>query len=112
MPELTVIFDPINTSINILLNLSLRILQKVNDLPISGMLNEATLTVMRKPRCGIEDSFNNRSLRYSMMGGYSHCTLSFKEVVVNQGSRWSTAKWWRVGGPVRLKDLQYKRLYY
>uniref|UniRef100_A0A3P8UTP6 Matrix metallopeptidase 19 n=1 Tax=Cynoglossus semilaevis TaxID=244447 RepID=A0A3P8UTP6_CYNSE len=43
---------------------ALRVFQKVNDLPPTGELDEATLDVMRQPRCGLADPFNKKFNRY------------------------------------------------
>lgn len=47
---------------------SLRVFQKVNDLPPTGEPDEATLEVMRQPRCGLKDPFNKKYLKYRVMG--------------------------------------------
>lgn len=45
-----------------------RVFQRVNDLPPTGELDEATLGVMRQPRCGLEDPFNKKFHKYKVMG--------------------------------------------
>uniref|UniRef100_A0A3Q3VI57 Peptidase metallopeptidase domain-containing protein n=1 Tax=Mola mola TaxID=94237 RepID=A0A3Q3VI57_MOLML len=45
---------------------ALRVFQRVNDLPPTGELDEATLGVMRQPRCGMEDNFNKKYHKYSV----------------------------------------------
>lgn len=45
-----------------------RVFQRVNDLPPTGELDEATLGVMRQPRCGLEDPFNKKFHKYRVMG--------------------------------------------
>lgn len=54
-----------------------RVFQRVNDLPPTGELDEATLEVMRKPRCGMEDPFNKKHHRYRVMGefGITKCDI-------------------------------------
>lgn len=44
------------------------VFQRVNDLPPTGELDEATLEVMTKPRCGMEDPFNKKFHKYRVMG--------------------------------------------
>lgn len=46
----------------------LRVFQRVNDLPPTGEIDEDTLDVMRKPRCGLEDPFNKKFHKYRVMG--------------------------------------------
>ncbi|XP_035517843.1 matrix metalloproteinase-19 [Morone saxatilis] len=48
---------------------ALRVFQTVNDLPPTGELDEATMDVMRQPRCGLEDSFNKKFHKYRVMAG-------------------------------------------
>lgn len=45
-----------------------RVFQRVNDLPPTGELDEATVDVMRQPRCGLDDPFNKKFHRYRVMG--------------------------------------------
>ena len=45
-----------------------RVFQRVTGLTPTGELDEATLDVMRKPRCGIEDPFNKKHHRYRVLG--------------------------------------------
>lgn len=44
------------------------VFQRVNDLPPTGELDEATLEVMNQPRCGLEDPFNKKFHKYRVMG--------------------------------------------
>lgn len=52
-----------------------RVFQKVNDLPPTGELDEATLEVMRQPRCGMEDPFNKKYHKYRAMGELGTTTI-------------------------------------
>lgn len=47
---------------------NVRMFQKVTNLQVSGKLDFATLAMMNKPRCGLEDSFDNKSLKYRVLG--------------------------------------------
>uniref|UniRef100_A0A8C6UDI0 Matrix metallopeptidase 19 n=1 Tax=Neogobius melanostomus TaxID=47308 RepID=A0A8C6UDI0_9GOBI len=47
---------------------ALRTFQRATNLPASGSLDAPTLAMMDKPRCGLEDSFSDKSLRYRIMG--------------------------------------------
>lgn len=42
--------------------------QRATNLRMSGTLDSATLSMMDRPRCGLQDSFSERSLRYKVMG--------------------------------------------
>lgn len=53
-----------------------RVFQRVNDLPPTGELDEATLNVMRQPRCGMEDPFAKKYYKYRVMGESSITKLS------------------------------------
>ncbi|XP_061544864.1 matrix metalloproteinase-19 isoform X1 [Phycodurus eques] len=57
---------------------ALSIFQRVNDLPPSGELDEATLAVMRQPRCGLEDPFNKKQPRYRLMGRWRKKSLTYR----------------------------------
>ncbi|TKS76787.1 Matrix metalloproteinase-19 [Collichthys lucidus] len=79
-----------------LLSKLLRIFQKVTNLQISGKLDSATVAMMNKPRCGLEDSFDNKSLRYRVMG---------KDPLAIQNA----FKYWSDVSPLRFKELQQGR---
>ncbi|KAM3872560.1 matrix metalloproteinase-19-like [Diretmus argenteus] len=57
---------------------ALRIFQRATDLPTSGILNSATLAMMNKPRCGLRDAFNNKSLNYRVMGYWRKKMLTYR----------------------------------
>ncbi|KAJ8390474.1 hypothetical protein AAFF_G00102710 [Aldrovandia affinis] len=52
--------------------------EKVTDLSITGKIDKVTLAMMRQPRCGIEDPFNKKSLKYRVMGYWRKKNLSYR----------------------------------
>ncbi|XP_060926197.1 matrix metalloproteinase-19 [Limanda limanda] len=57
---------------------ALRVLQRVNDLPSTGELDDATLDLMRQPRCGLDDPFNNRFHKYRVNGQWRKRSLTYR----------------------------------
>ncbi|KAG5838137.1 hypothetical protein ANANG_G00220590 [Anguilla anguilla] len=57
---------------------ALRVFQKVTDLLVTGKVDEATMAVMRQPRCGVEDPFNQKALKYRVMGYWRTKNLSYR----------------------------------
>ncbi|XP_037852904.1 matrix metalloproteinase-19 isoform X3 [Chlorocebus sabaeus] len=47
---------------------ALRAFQEASELPVSGQLDDATRARMRQPRCGLEDPFNQKTLKYLLLG--------------------------------------------
>ncbi|KTG37795.1 hypothetical protein cypCar_00034062, partial [Cyprinus carpio] len=62
-----------------LLNCHIRksLFQRVSGLPVTGNLDRATLLKMRQPRCGVEDPFNQKSLKYRRFGVYLSYFVGF-----------------------------------
>ncbi|XP_010745444.2 matrix metalloproteinase-19 [Larimichthys crocea] len=57
---------------------ALKVFQRVNDLPPTGELDEATMDVIRQPRCGIEDPFNKKHHKYRMLGRWRKKSLTYR----------------------------------
>ncbi|KAG5282646.1 hypothetical protein AALO_G00058310 [Alosa alosa] len=69
---------------------SLRTFQRVTELAITGRLDQATLAMMRQPRCGVQDAFNNRTLKYRLLGHWKKKRLTYR--IYNYAPNMSGAK--------------------
>uniref|UniRef100_A0A8C7V5A0 Peptidase metallopeptidase domain-containing protein n=1 Tax=Oncorhynchus mykiss TaxID=8022 RepID=A0A8C7V5A0_ONCMY len=68
----------------------LRVFQRVTDLPVTGVIDKATLEMMRQSRCGIEDPFNQKTLKY--------------RVAIR-----SAFKYWNDVAPLSFREVEYGR---
>uniref|UniRef100_A0A8C8HCD2 Peptidase metallopeptidase domain-containing protein n=1 Tax=Oncorhynchus tshawytscha TaxID=74940 RepID=A0A8C8HCD2_ONCTS len=69
---------------------ALRVFQRVTDLPVTGVIDKATLEMMRQSRCGIEDPFNQKTL---------NCRVAIR----------SAFKYWNDVAPLSFREVEYGR---
>lgn len=57
---------------------AVRAFQLASGLVATGQLNAATLSQMRQPRCGVEDPFNEKTLKYRLLGRWRKRHLTYR----------------------------------
>ncbi|KAI4887503.1 hypothetical protein NFI96_017085 [Prochilodus magdalenae] len=97
---------------------ALSLFQKVSGLPITGRIDEATITTMREPRCGVEDPFNQKAMRYRRFGGVwrkRNLTYRIYNYTPDMGKAATQRairlafKYWSDVTPLSFKEIEYNR---
>ncbi|XP_060544808.1 LOW QUALITY PROTEIN: matrix metalloproteinase-19 [Pantherophis guttatus] len=60
------------------IEVALRAFQLASGLPTTGQVDMATLSQMRQPRCGVDDPFNERTLKYRLLGRWHKKHLTYR----------------------------------
>uniref|UniRef100_A0A8C1XTQ5 Matrix metallopeptidase 19 n=1 Tax=Cyprinus carpio TaxID=7962 RepID=A0A8C1XTQ5_CYPCA len=91
------------------MKVALSLFQRVSGLPVTGNLDRATLLKMRQPRCGVEDPFNQKSLKYRRFGGehlLPDCLIIQSTFSTRFAIR-SAFKYWSDVTPLIFKEINY-----
>ncbi|EHB06560.1 Matrix metalloproteinase-19 [Heterocephalus glaber] len=96
---------------------ALRAFQEASELPVSGQLDDATRARMRLPRCGLEDPFNQKTLKYLLLGRWRKKHLTFRILNLPSTLPPHTArvallrafKYWSSVTPLTFREVQAGR---
>lgn len=94
---------------------AMRSFQLASELPPTGLLDAATLEKMRQPRCGVEDPFNQKTLKYLLLGHWRRKNLTYRiyryapDMAASAARRAIQAafKYWSDVAPLSFREVQH-----
>uniref|UniRef100_A0A8D0HGR7 Matrix metallopeptidase 19 n=1 Tax=Sphenodon punctatus TaxID=8508 RepID=A0A8D0HGR7_SPHPU len=96
---------------------AIRSFQQASALPPTGRLDVGTLAQMQQPRCGVEDPFNQRALKYQLLARWRkrHLTYRIQNPSAELGLAGTRAaiqaafKYWSDVAPLTFQEVQAGR---
>lgn len=97
---------------------ALRIFQRISNLPVTGKVDKDTIEKMRGPRCGVEDPFNQKAMKYRRFGGawrkrsLTYRIFNYTPDLGKEGTQRairSAFKYWSDVTPLSFKEVSYGR---
>ncbi|XP_025919859.1 matrix metalloproteinase-19, partial [Apteryx rowi] len=96
---------------------AMRAFQLALELPGTGRLDAATLERMRRPRCGVEDPFNQKTQKYTLLARWRKRHLTYRlqgaaEELGELGTRAALRaafRYWAEAAPLSFREVRHGR---
>ncbi|XP_067170088.1 matrix metalloproteinase-19 [Apteryx mantelli] len=96
---------------------AMRAFQLALELPGTGRLDAATLEQMRRPRCGVEDPFNQKTQKYTLLARWRKRHLTYRlqgaaEELGELGTRAALRaafRYWAEAAPLSFREVRHGR---